>query len=135
MRKRTPDYPVGYGKPPLHSRFRKGTSGNPEGGRRHRTRLASVLQEALDQPTAGGRRRARRPSTRREAIVAGLVEKSAAGDLPATKLLLDLDLKTELATGPSPPYDSWDDPREILVRKLARLAAAAAAEEESGGGS
>jgi len=33
-----PDYPVGYKKPPLHSRFRKGQSGNPEGGRLHRRR-------------------------------------------------------------------------------------------------
>ena len=28
--------PVGYGKPPIHSRFRKGQSGNPTGKRRHR---------------------------------------------------------------------------------------------------
>ena len=27
MSKQPPDYAVGYGKPPLHSRFRKGTSG------------------------------------------------------------------------------------------------------------
>ena len=27
--------PVGYGKPPIHSRFRKGQSGNPTGKRRH----------------------------------------------------------------------------------------------------
>jgi hypothetical protein len=27
--------PVGYGKPPVHSRFRKGKSGNPTGKRRH----------------------------------------------------------------------------------------------------
>jgi hypothetical protein len=28
--------PVGYGKPPVHSRFRKGQSGNPTGKRKHR---------------------------------------------------------------------------------------------------
>ena len=28
MSKQPPDYAVGYGKPPLHSRFRKGISGN-----------------------------------------------------------------------------------------------------------
>ena len=27
--------PVGYGNPPVHSRFRKGQSGNPTGKRRH----------------------------------------------------------------------------------------------------
>jgi hypothetical protein len=29
-------YAVGYGKPPVHSRFKKGQSGNPKGGRRAR---------------------------------------------------------------------------------------------------
>lgn len=28
-----PSYEVGYGKPPAHSRFRKGQSGNPRGAR------------------------------------------------------------------------------------------------------
>jgi hypothetical protein len=109
MNKQPPDYTVGYGTPPLHSRFRKGTSGDPEGGRRHAKRLGTVLQEALDRPIArvgtraGAKRRARRQPTRREAIVAGRVEKSAAGDLPATRLLFDLVLKTEFAAGPPPP--------------------------------
>jgi hypothetical protein len=142
MSKQPPDYAVGYGKPPLHSRFRKGSSGNPEGGRRHGKRLASVLQEALDRPVTrvgaragvrvGARRGDRRQTTRREAIVAGLVEKSAAGDLPATRLLLDLVLKTELASGPAPSSDTEEDPREFLLRELARLSAAGAADDKGG---
>ena len=107
MSKEPPDYTVGYGKPPLYNRFRKGTSGNAE----------------------GARRRARRPATRREAIVAGLVEKSTAGDLRATKLLLDLVVKTELAAGPAPASGAEDDPREMLLRKLARLSAAIEADD------
>ena len=132
MSKQPPDYAVGYGRPPLHSRFRKGTSGNPQGGRRHRQMLGTVLQEALDQPAAGerARRRARHQPTRREAIIAGLVEKSAAGDLPATRLLLELDLKTELAAGPEPYEEDDEDPREFLKRELDRLAAAMAAKGE-----
>ena len=125
MSKKMPDYAVGYGKPPLHSRFRKGISGNPQGGRRHRQMLGAVLQEALDQPAAGegARRSARHQPTRREAIIAGLVEKSAAGDLPATRLLLELDLKTELAAGPAPHEEDDEDPREFLKRELTRIRA------------
>ena len=129
MSKQPLDYAVGYGKPPLHSRFRKGTSGNPQGGRRHRQMLGAVLQEALDQPMArvgageGARRSARHQPTRREAIIAGLVEKSAAGDLPATRLLLELDLKTELAAGPAPHEGDDEDPREFLKRELTRIRA------------
>src|SRR5947207_1796073 len=78
-----PDYRVGYQKPPLHGRFRKGQSGNPEGGRRHRRRdlrLAALLEAALDARMAA---RPGRRLTRHQAIIIGLVDKSAAGDLGA----------------------------------------------------
>ena len=117
-----PDYRVGYKKPPLHSRFKKGQSGNPEGGRRRPRRdrrLVALLEAALDARMAGRRRR---NLTRRQAVVLALVEQSAAGNLRAVKLLLDLVLKTELAA--PPPGTGDDDPRAFLDRKLARLAAA-----------
>src|SRR5258706_16459158 len=41
--------PVGYGKPPVHSRFRKGQSGNPPGKRRHSEaeRAESLIRQEL----------------------------------------------------------------------------------------
>ncbi len=125
-----PEYRVGYRKPPRHSRFKKGQSGNPEGGRLHRPRtgqLVALLEAALDARMAA---RPRRELTRRQAIITGLVEKSAKGDLRAVKLLFDLVLKTELAA--PPPSDGEEDPRDFLLRELARLAAAQAAEERGG---
>ena len=50
----TPDYAVGYGKPPLHTRFRKGRSGNPRGRPKRATDLASLLSRALDQAGSVG---------------------------------------------------------------------------------
>src|ERR1700730_12433614 len=116
-----PEYRIGYKQPPLHSRFKKGQSGNPEGGRRQRprhTHLPALIEEALDARMAGPRHR---PLTRRQAIVVGLVEKSAAGDLRAVKLLFDLMLKTEPAD--PPPTADAEDARQVLLRRLARLAA------------
>jgi hypothetical protein len=52
------DYKVGPGKPPLHTRFKKGQSGNPLG--RQAKNLPALLIEALNQPVAiteNGRRR------------------------------------------------------------------------------
>jgi hypothetical protein len=110
-------YAVGYGKPPLHTRFRKGQSGNPRGRPRRKTDLASLLLEALNRRNASEERNAR---TRREAIVAALVEKSASGDLGATKLLFEL--MRQIGPAAEPPASPEDDPREILLRRLARLA-------------
>ncbi|MGD9616646.1 MAG: DUF5681 domain-containing protein [Alphaproteobacteria bacterium] len=110
-------YAVGYGKPPLHTRFRKGRSGNPLGRPRRRPDLGSLLTRALDQPAAseGGS-----ATTQREAIIASLVEQSAAGDLRATKLLFEL--MRQLDPPAEPPARREDDPREILLQRLARLA-------------
>ncbi len=110
-------YAVGYGKPPLHSRFRKGRSGNPLGRPRRKTDLASLLSQALDQPTAA---EGRNEATQREALVAALVEKSASGDLRAAKLLFEL--MRQIGPAAEPPASPEDDPRQILLRKLARLA-------------
>lgn len=63
----------------LHTRFKKGQSGNPRGARARQ--LSALLAEALDEKTdvtIGG---VRRRMTKREAIVAQIVEKSAAADL------------------------------------------------------
>jgi hypothetical protein len=42
------DYPVGRGKSPVHTRFKKGQSGNPRGP--HPKNLPALLIEALDEP-------------------------------------------------------------------------------------
>ncbi len=112
---------TGYRQPPIHTRFRKGHSGNPGGRPRHARDLFALIERALDRPAPetaeGGRRR-----SRREAIVARLVEQAAAGELRATKLLLDLAEKAGRAAGPAPADQNTEDPREFLLRELARLA-------------
>ena len=44
------DYEVGYGKPPRHSRFVKGRSGNPRGRPPGTKNLKTLLSEALKSP-------------------------------------------------------------------------------------
>src|SRR5258707_4536050 len=82
------DYQLGPGRPPLHTRFKKGQSGNP-GGRCAKT-LPALLAAALDETvyvTTNGRRR---KLTKREAIITQMVDKSASADLRATKILIDM---------------------------------------------
>jgi hypothetical protein len=109
------DYQVGPGKPPLHTRFKKGQSGNPRG--RHAKNLPALLVEALNQPVAVTENGRRRQVTKREAVIAQLVDKSAAADLRATKMLLDIlkDIEKEVGTAPTLAAVA-------LANKMARIA-------------
>jgi hypothetical protein len=96
------DYEVGYGKPPRHTRFKKGEpSANPRG--RPAKNLAALLVEGLNKPVVVTEDGQRRTITVREAIVTQLINKSATADLRATKMLLDMIKDAEKQTAATPP--------------------------------
>ena len=121
---------VGYGRPPLHSRFRKGRSGNPSGRPRGKG-LRRLLQEALDETVVlqiGGKRRR---VSKAEVVISALVERSAQGDWHSARLLFDLMQKLE----PKGRRDAEPDPseaegaRDRLIGILDRLAEEEAEQE------
>ena len=61
MRDEVNDYEVGYGKPPKHSQFKKGRSGNPKGRPKGAKGFVASLKRVLSEET-GLRRLGRRPS-------------------------------------------------------------------------
>jgi hypothetical protein len=83
------DYEVGYGKPPRHTRFAKGQSGNPRGRPCGAKNFTTLLQEALDEPVTVTENGGRRKVSKRQAIVTQLVNRSATADFRAIKILLD----------------------------------------------
>jgi hypothetical protein len=44
------DYDVGYGRPPQHSRFKPGESGNPKGRASQSRNMKTILAKVLDEP-------------------------------------------------------------------------------------
>jgi hypothetical protein len=83
-------YEIGYGKPPLRTRFRKGQSGNPKGRPKGSLNTATMLERILREIVVineGGRRK---KITKLEAALKQLVNKAASGDLAAIKLLATL---------------------------------------------
>jgi hypothetical protein len=83
-------YEVGYGRPPQHTQFVKGQSGNPRGRPAGSKNLATLLARELDQPVQVVENGRRRKISKRQVITAQLVNKSIAGDLRATKMVYDL---------------------------------------------
>jgi hypothetical protein len=72
------DHSVGYSKPPRHTQFRKGQSGNPKGRRRGSKNFATVLLNSAHEPVTvneGGRRKR---ITKLEAMSKQLANKAAA---------------------------------------------------------
>src|SRR6516165_6169541 len=70
------DYQVGRSKPPVHTRFKKGQSGNPRGPRPKN--LPALLVDALNEKVVVTIDGERQEITKREAIVTQLVNESTA---------------------------------------------------------
>jgi hypothetical protein len=83
-------YEIGFAKPPQHSRFRKGLSGNPKGRPKGRRNLATVLERTLQEKVVINENGVRRRVTKLEAAIKQLVNKAATGDLAALRQLTAL---------------------------------------------
>jgi hypothetical protein len=82
-------YEVGRGKPPKHTRFKLGRSGNPGGRRKGSVNLKMILKSVLEsgvELTENGRRR---DVPLLEALVMKQVQEGLRGQLRAIESLLD----------------------------------------------
>jgi hypothetical protein len=103
------DYTVGYGRPPEHTRFRKGQSGNPKGRPRQARNLHTELLEELSeeiQVKEGGRTVR---VTKLRALLKAAIGKAAAGDMRALALILD---KAALLAPADPEASETDEAPE-----------------------
>jgi hypothetical protein len=116
------DYEVGYGKPPKHSRFQKGQSGNRKGRPKGAKNLSGLLNQELDTLITiqeGGRSKR---VTKREVMAKRLINKGMEGDLKALLALFKLEgpLPANPASAePASEASSLDD-QAILAEFRAR---------------
>jgi hypothetical protein len=83
-------YQAGYGRPPLHSRFKPGQSGNPKGRPRQSRNMRTIVKQVLSEDMhirEGGR--LRRMSAM-EALVRTILARSFKGDVRALASLMVL---------------------------------------------
>jgi hypothetical protein len=108
-------YAVGYKKPPLETRFKKGNRANPRGRPRGSKNLMSLLAEALARRvtiTEDGRPRRR---AKRELGVARLADQFAAGDPQAVRVVLAMIADLERRLPPEPPARAPFDEADRMV--------------------
>jgi hypothetical protein len=118
-------YAVGYGKPPRHTGFQKGRSGNPKGRPKGSKNFATLLTEALDEKVQVTEDGKRRRVTKRELVIKQLVNKSASADLRAIKQLTDIvqgvERRSEAASASPPPPAFTAADEEVIAELKKRI--------------
>lgn len=89
------DEPVGYGRPPRHSRFRPGHSGNPSGRPKGARSLKSDLADELSQLVQVSENGTRIEVTKQRLAVKALTAKAIKGHVAATAKLFDFLRETQ----------------------------------------
>jgi hypothetical protein len=81
---------VGYCKPPVHTRFKKGQSGNPKGRRKGQRNVHTVVDEALSQRIKIKEGSRTRSVTKLEAVILTMISAALKGDAKAQASLFAL---------------------------------------------
>ena len=114
------DYKIGPGRPPKHTRFKPGQSGNPKGRPKGRVSMQTAadreLMKLVNVPENGKTRRL----TKQAMVVRTLVHQSIKGDHKATDLLIRNFGQTK-ETESSHAADLPTPDAEMLKRIKARL--------------
>ena len=93
-RTKTRDYLVGYGKPPEHSRFVKGVSGNAKGRPKGKKNMDTIIHEALFEPIQIQQNGRQKTMPAIQAILLKMRINALAGDHRASMAALQLAGRT-----------------------------------------
>lgn len=105
------DYEVGYGKPPKHTQFKPGQSGNPRGRPKKTKNVDALLERELDGILAVQEGGQAKRMTKREAIIKQVVNMAIKGYAKPLQLIL---AHLEKTREPEPFIPSAEDDAEIL---------------------
>ena len=111
------DYKVGYRKPPKHSRFKKGISGNPRGKPRGTQNSATLLKQALLASVLVKQNGHQIKATKLRVIVTRLIQQAMQGDYPSIQLLLRYAGLDRLLNEPKHEYGGLSPQTAQAIRR------------------
>ena len=85
------EYEVGYGRPPKHTRFKKGQSGNPRGRPPGAKGIKASLRREMEAKITVSEGTSRMTISKAEALAKRLFAMALAGDDKAITKLLEID--------------------------------------------
>lgn len=114
------DYPIGYKKPPVHTRFKKGQSGNPKGRPKGVLNMATTLNKALAEKMTVVENGHRKQVTKLHAAIVGMINRAVKGDPKAMQQMLSLSaLVGEVPAGQGPNLSETDT--AVMASLMQRL--------------
>lgn len=115
------DYTVGYGRPPVHSRFVKGRSGNPagrpKGSRNFKTDLIEELQERISVRAGESVKKI----SKQQALIKTMVNKALKGDIRAADIVMKWRSSEQKDIAADTEEALSTDERELLAGIEARV--------------
>ena len=114
------DYRVGYARPPEHSRFAKGRSGNPNGRPRGAKNFVTELRQELAELILIKEDGKSHRLSKRRAMIKRLVQKALQGDAKSLTTLLTLAREHEPAPERDPLAPLAAEDQAIIDRYIAR---------------
>jgi hypothetical protein len=122
-------YAVGYGRPPAHTRFLPGQSGNPAGRRKGQPSVQDLMLREAARLVKVKSGESVEAITKHEVVVRQLWKAAMQGDLAAIRMLLTFMATAPVATAEGGPQDDMDalslpakPDDEAMRRMLARFA-------------
>ena len=117
------DYEIGYRKPPKHTRFKKGQSGNPKGRPKGAANFVTQLNEELEQKIVVNENGKKKTLTKMQAMVKRMVAGALQGEVRPLLALVEILRRTgQLEEGVSNllPEDYADILDDYTARKAPR---------------
>ena len=113
--KSSPDYKVGYGKPPKHTQFKKGQSGNAKGRPKGAKNIETIVKQELNDKvkvTLGGKTK---KLTKLEIAMKQIADKAAKGDPKALAMMFSLAKEYCAPTTFSSALTAWPTADELAI--------------------